>query len=86
MRPRIEDTESVFAPVENQHAALSPRRTNAQLLEFKCVEFVEELMYGQLRKKPRSELGNERATPDALPYGRASPLTAMKYLHDRRLG
>lgn len=26
---------------------------NAQLLEFKCVEFVEELMYGPLRKRPR---------------------------------
>jgi len=25
---------------------------NAQLLEFKCAEFVEELMYGPLRKKP----------------------------------
>jgi hypothetical protein len=25
---------------------------NAQLMEFKCVEFVEELMYGQLRKQP----------------------------------
>ena len=24
---------------------------NAQLLEFKCVEFAEELMYGHLRKK-----------------------------------
>jgi hypothetical protein len=24
---------------------------NAQVLEFKCVEFVEELMYGHLRKK-----------------------------------
>ena len=23
---------------------------NAQILEFKCVEFVEELMYGQWRK------------------------------------
>jgi len=28
---------------------------NAQLMDFKCVEFVEELMYGQWRKKP---LGN----------------------------
>jgi hypothetical protein len=28
---------------------------NAQLLEFKCVEFVEELMYGQWRKKPLSK-------------------------------
>jgi hypothetical protein len=27
---------------------------NAQLLDFKCVEFVEELMYGQFRKKPLS--------------------------------
>jgi hypothetical protein len=25
---------------------------NAQLMEFKCVEFVEELMYGHLRKRP----------------------------------
>jgi len=25
---------------------------NAQLLDFKCVEFVEELMYGQWRKQP----------------------------------
>jgi len=25
---------------------------NAQLLEFKCVEFVEELLYGPLRKRP----------------------------------
>jgi len=25
---------------------------NAQLMEFRCVEFVEELMYGHLRKKP----------------------------------
>ena len=25
---------------------------NAQLMDFKCVEFVEELLYGQYRKKP----------------------------------
>ena len=25
---------------------------NAQLMQFKCVEFVEELMYGKYRKKP----------------------------------
>ena len=28
---------------------------NVQLLEFKCVEFAEELMYGHLRKKPNEE-------------------------------
>ena len=26
---------------------------NAELMEFRCVEFVEELMYGHLRKQPR---------------------------------
>ena len=25
---------------------------NVQLLEYKCVEFAEELMYGHLRKEP----------------------------------
>ena len=25
---------------------------NAQVLEFKCVEFAEDLMYGHLRKNP----------------------------------
>ena len=25
---------------------------DAQLMDFKCVEFVEELLYGQLRKQP----------------------------------
>jgi hypothetical protein len=28
---------------------------NAQLLEFKCVEFAEELIYGGLRKQPRTK-------------------------------
>ena len=28
---------------------------NMQLLEFKCVEFTEELLYGHLRKQPESE-------------------------------
>jgi hypothetical protein len=27
---------------------------NAQLTEFRCVEFVEELLYGSLRKNPLS--------------------------------
>lgn len=30
------------------------REANAQLLEYKCVEFAEELMYGHLRKTPRA--------------------------------
>ena len=28
---------------------------NAQLMEYKCAEFVEELMYGHLRKKPSNQ-------------------------------
>jgi hypothetical protein len=28
---------------------------NAQLLDFKCVEFVEELLYGQYRRRPLNE-------------------------------
>src|SRR5947207_8813888 len=28
---------------------------NAQVMEYKCVEFVEELMYGHLRKKPSNQ-------------------------------
>ena len=28
---------------------------NAQILDFKCVEFVEELLYGQYRKRPLNE-------------------------------
>ena len=28
---------------------------NVQIMDFKCVEFVEELMYGQWRKKPLSK-------------------------------
>jgi hypothetical protein len=30
------------------------REPNMQLMEYKCVEFAEELMYGHLRKKPVS--------------------------------
>jgi hypothetical protein len=31
------------------------REPNMQLLEYKCVEFAEELMYGHLRKEPRKQ-------------------------------
>ena len=46
----IEDPKGLHAAVEDEHAALPARRANAQLLEFRCVEFVEELLYGHLRK------------------------------------
>ena len=45
-------SESVHAAVEDQHAALSARgKECSQFMEFKCVEFAEELMYGHLRKQ-----------------------------------
>jgi hypothetical protein len=36
---------------------------NMQLLEFKCVEFAEELMYGHLRKQPLGEEPREEPAP-----------------------
>jgi hypothetical protein len=36
---------------------------NMQLLEFKCVEFAEELMYGHLRKRPLGDEPREEPAP-----------------------
>ena len=36
---------------------------NVQLLEFKCVEFVEELMYGHLRKKAEAPKNEKESRP-----------------------
>ncbi|HSR07532.1 MAG TPA: hypothetical protein VLM42_10300, partial [Bryobacteraceae bacterium] len=33
---------------------------NAQLLEYKCVEFAEEVMYGHLRKQPTQGKGDSK--------------------------
>jgi hypothetical protein len=59
--PRSADTLSYEATVEDPKVFSRPWKIRmilyrhaepgAQLLEFKCVEFVEELMYGPLRKK-----------------------------------
>lgn len=37
--------------MENQHATLRRSEKNARLMEYKCVELVEELLYGYLRKE-----------------------------------
>jgi len=57
----IEDPKVFTRPWKIRMPLYRRRDTGAQLLEFKCVEFVEELMYGDLRKKT----GNEK------PYGAA---------------
>ena len=61
--PRSADTLNYEATIEDPKTFSRPWKIsmplyrhvekNAQLLEFKCVEFVEELLYGPLRKQPR---------------------------------
>ena len=57
----IEDPKVFTRPWKIQMPLYRRQDANAQLLEFKCVEFVEELMYGHLRKK----------TGDEKPFGAA---------------
>jgi len=47
----IEDRKVFSRPWKMRMILYRHEEPNAQLLEFKCVEFVEELMYGPLRKK-----------------------------------
>ena len=48
----IEDPEVFTRPWKMSMSLYRRREANAQLLDFKCVEFVEELLYGQYRKRP----------------------------------
>ena len=48
----IEDPKVFTRPWKIKMPLYRRLEENAQLLEFKCVEFVEELMYGRFRKKP----------------------------------
>ena len=48
----IDDPKVFTRPWKISMPLYRRQEKNAQLLEFKCVEFVEELMYGQWRKKP----------------------------------
>ena len=47
----IEDPQTFSKPWKISMPLYKHMEKNAQLLEFKCVEFVEELMYGHLRKQ-----------------------------------
>jgi hypothetical protein len=51
---RIEDSKVFTRPWKISMPLYRRLEQNAQILDFKCVEFVEELMYGQLRKNPLS--------------------------------
>jgi len=48
----IEDPNVFTRPWKISMPLYRRQEKSAQLLDFKCVEFVEELMYGQWRKKP----------------------------------
>lgn len=47
----IEDSKVFSRPWKMSMLLYRVQDDHAKLLEFKCVEFVEELMYGHLRKK-----------------------------------
>jgi hypothetical protein len=51
----IEDSSVFTRPWKISLLLYRLRDKNARLLEFKCVEFVEELLYGDLISKPRGE-------------------------------
>jgi hypothetical protein len=48
----IEDPKVFTRPWKMRMPVYRRREPNAQLMEYKCVEFAEELMYGHLRKPP----------------------------------
>ena len=48
----IEDAKTFTRPWKMSMALYRRQEKNAQLLDFKCPEFVEELLYGQWRKTP----------------------------------
>jgi hypothetical protein len=47
----IEDPKTFSRPWKINVILYRHREKDARLLEFKCVEFTEELIYGDLRKK-----------------------------------
>jgi hypothetical protein len=48
----IEDPQVFTRPWKISMPLYRHREPNAQLVEYRCVQFAEELMYGHLRKKP----------------------------------
>ena len=51
----IEDANVFTRPWKMSMALYRRQEKNAQLLDFKCAEFVEELLYGAYRKRPLSK-------------------------------
>jgi hypothetical protein len=51
----IEDPKTFSRPWKISMPLYRRVEPNAQIMEFRCVEFVEDLMYGHLRKQPASK-------------------------------
>jgi hypothetical protein len=51
----IEDPKIFTRPWKMTMPLYRRREPNVQLMEYKCVQFAEELMYGHLRKRPSGE-------------------------------
>lgn len=61
----IEDETNLTAPLKIGFNLYKRVGEDAQLQQFKCVEFVEEMMYGHLRKNPLPGPALERAQREA---------------------
>jgi hypothetical protein len=48
----IEDPKVFSRPWKMNMPLYRRKEKNAQILEFRCVEFVEDLIYGHLKKQP----------------------------------
>ena len=53
----IEDPQTFTKPWKINLMLYRDRRKDARLLEFKCVEFAEQLLYGDLARKPQAGQG-----------------------------
>jgi hypothetical protein len=56
----IEDPETFTRPWTIRMPLYRRVEENAQLMEFKCPEFAEEVLYGHLRKQPESADGDSQ--------------------------
>ena len=55
MRPLSKIRQTFTRPWKINVILYRHREKDARLLEFKCVEFTEQLLYGDLARKPKAE-------------------------------
>lgn len=73
----IEDPQTYTRPWQIAFNLYKRVGEDAQLQQFKCVEFVEELMYGHLRKEPLPGPARDRAIAEGL-YTPPAPATPSR--------